>query len=105
MIKKLTITKVYINEKNKDGIPYSFKNGKYAGKPFSRVSVRFAETGEDMYSNNVMSGDRALALKEGDVVIFKLTEDNGFKNFKYLTKGEQEVYDSMATPESVEEPA
>lgn len=93
-IKKVTITKVFKNDKNKDGIAYVYKKGKNVGQSFTRVSLG-AEGLEGLYSTCVPAGDRALALAEGQEVLLKFEEKDGFKNFSFPTKGEQQVYEDL----------
>lgn len=96
MIKEVTITKVIKRETNKaTGLAYEYKNGKFAGQKYTWVGIKTEQTGDDMYSHNAMSGDRALTLQEGDTLVLKLTENNGFKNFAFMSKKEMEVYESM----------
>jgi hypothetical protein len=86
MVKKVTITKVFISDKNKDGVLYTYKNGDNAGRNFVRVSIKTEETGDDYYSSNTLPGSKPTQLKEGEVVLLDFTEDNGFKNFRIPTK-------------------
>ena len=91
-IGKFKITKVFISEKNKDGIPYVFKNGKNTGKPFVRVSIKTQETGEEYYSTNAFVDSKQTKLTEGQEVILKLEEKDGFKNFGFPSSDElQEI--------------
>lgn len=97
MLKKVKITRVFVNDCPKDSdIPYVYKKGKYEGQHFQRVAIKTEETGDEMYATNTLPGSRPTQLKEGDVVVLKLTEENGYKNFAFPTKAEQEVYDQLA---------
>lgn len=96
MIKKVTITKVFKNDKNKDGIAYVFKKGKNEGKPFTRISIGTDQTGDDLWSTCVVNSDRALQLEVGQEVVLKLTEENGYKNFNFPNKGELQVFEEMS---------
>lgn len=92
MIKKVTITKVFTSDKNKDGIPYTYKKGKNEGKPFIRVSIKTDKTGDDYYSTNALVDSSITKIKEGESKTLKFTEDNGFKNFAFPTKEELQQY-------------
>ncbi len=97
MIKKVTVTRVFKNDTNKDGIAYAFKKGKLMGQKFTRVTIKTEEFGEDMYSTCVPAGDRALSIEAGDKVVLKFSETNGFKNFNFPSKSEVEVYEQFNT--------
>lgn len=94
-IKLVTIKKVFLSEANKDGIPYVYKKGKNVGKPFIRVSIASDDMGEGMYSTCVLPGDRATKLTEGQEVVLKYEEKEGFKNFSFPNKGELQVYEDL----------
>ncbi len=94
-IKLVTIKKVFKSDSNKDGIPYVYKKGKNLGKAFIRVSIASDDMGEGMYSTCVLPGDRATKLEEGQKVLLKFEEKDGFKNFGFPTKGEQQVYEDL----------
>lgn len=95
MIKKVTIKKIFKSTENKDGIPYVYKNGNNKGKPFVRVGIASDDIGEGIYSTCVLPGDRATKLEEGQQVLLKFEEKDGFKNFNFPTKGEQQVYEDL----------
>ena len=102
MLKKVTITKVYKNDKNKEGIAYSYKRGKNIGKTFSRIGIQTDETGSDTYYNNAMPTDKAFNIKEGDVDVLRLEESTAtdgsgkiFLNWSYATKKEIEVFNQF----------
>lgn len=88
MLKKVTIKKVFVADKNKAGESYVYKNGKNAGKNFVRVSIQTEETGEEYYSNNCMIGSRPTKLEVGEKVLLKLVDDGDFKNFMFPTAEE-----------------
>lgn len=94
-IKLITIKKVFKSTENKDGVPYVYKKGKNEGKPFVRVSIASDDMGEGMYSTCVLPGERATKLEEGQQVLLKFEEKDGFKNFGFPTKGEQQVYEDL----------
>jgi hypothetical protein len=94
-IKKVTIEKLFKNTTDKDGIAYTYKKGKYTGQNFTRVSIK-TSLSDDMYSSCVLNGDRALNLEIGQEVLLKLTESNGYKNFAFPTKDEEELYNDLA---------
>lgn len=92
MIKKVTVTKVFLSDKNKEGIPYAYKNGKNAGKPFTRVSIQTDKTGDDYYSTNALVDSAITKIQVGETKTLKFTEENGFKNFSFPTKDELQAY-------------
>lgn len=100
MIKQVTLVKVYKNETKKDGTPYEIKNGKDAGKKFTRVGIQ-AEGIEGTYYNNARLDSREINLEEGQSYLLKLYEEKSkdgstiFKNFKFPTKAELEVYEQF----------
>jgi hypothetical protein len=82
-LEKVTISKVFISDKNKEGTPFKDKNG----KPFWKVGIKTNEYGEDWFSTLCFrQDDRAMNLREGDTVNVVIEENNGFKNFKLPTK-------------------
>lgn len=89
---KYTITKVFVATTNKDGIAYKYSKGKYEGQPFTRVSIKVEGDEENYYSANVSPTHKATTLKEGDKEFMILTEDNGFKNFRFPNKDEMADY-------------
>lgn len=95
MLKEVTVSLVVKKETNKDGIAYEFKNGPKAGTKFTRVSIKTEETGEDFYACNAEAGRPALNLEKGQKVLLDLTEENGFKNFKFPNKGQVEVWNQL----------
>lgn len=91
-LKKVTIKRVFVSTANKEGIAYVYKNGKNAGKPFTRVSIQTEETGDEYYATNALPGTKPTTIKEGENVLLSLTEDNGFKNWNYPTKDQMAEY-------------
>ncbi|MEK6828936.1 MAG: hypothetical protein AABY15_02335, partial [Nanoarchaeota archaeon] len=77
---KLTISKIYISDKDKNGKPYVGKNG-----PFSRIGIKCKEYGDRWFGSflNKISSN----WKEGDVVEVETWEDvqYGWK-FQTLSK-------------------
>ena len=88
MIKKITIEAISIKKTKADGTPYVYaekdKKTKVAtGKTLPRTMVSI-KSGEDWYMGwSYKDGSSAEQLKKGDVVEVLLTEDNGFKNWKF----------------------
>ncbi len=95
MIKKITIKKIFKSTENKDGVPYVYKKGKNIGKAFVRVSIASDDMGEGMYSTCVPPLDRATKLEEGQELVLKYEEKEGFKNFSFPNKGELQVYEDL----------
>jgi hypothetical protein len=102
MLKRVTITKVYNNPTNKDGVPYSYKKGTNMGKNFSRIGIQTDETGEATYYNNAMETDRAFKVEVGQTDVLRLEEtpaadgsDKVFHNWSYATKKEIEAYNQF----------
>lgn len=95
MLKQVTITKVFKSDKNKDGIAYVYKKGANVGKNFSRISIKTEQTGDEFYSSNAMAGDRAYTMNAGETIVLDLTEDNGFKNFRFPSKKEVDVFNQF----------
>lgn len=79
----VTITKLFITDKNRDGKPFKDKNG----KPFWKISIKTDKTGNDWYSSLAFKqDDELLQLKEGDEKLLTFTEEEGYKNFKLPSK-------------------
>lgn len=93
MLKKVTVTRVFKNTANNDGVPYTFKNGKNAGKPFTRVGIKTDKTADEVYSNNAFPDSATVNIEEGKEYLLDLYEDNGFKNFKFPTKEALAAYE------------
>lgn len=94
-IKLVTIKKVFKNTENKDGVPYIYKKGRNVGKPFVRIGIASDDMGEGIYSTCVLPEDRATKLEEGQQLILKFEEKEGFKNFSFPSKGELQVYEEL----------
>lgn len=92
MIKKVQITKVYRNEKNKNNEPYVIKNGEHAGTPFTRIGIKTDKTGEQVYYNNAKANDKAFSVAEGQSLLLNFTEEidgsNTWYNFNFPTKAQ-----------------
>ncbi len=92
MIKKVSITKVYKNDKKKDGTLYVISKGQHAGKNFTRIGIQTDKTGEDTYYNNALATDKAMNIEVGQSLLLNLTEqikvDGSGKwyNFNFPTK-------------------
>lgn len=81
-MQKYTLTKVYVNDKNKDGQEFKDKNG----KKFWKMAIQTAETGDTYHSCLFFKEDDIPNWNEGDQVTLALEENNGFHNFKVPTK-------------------
>jgi len=104
MIKKVTIKSVGIKTHKRvlengveSEVAYMFKNGKYAGKNFVRVSIQTEETGDEYYASNAFPNSKATALEAGQKVILKLVErtaDDGkvWRDFMFPTQKELEEF-------------
>ena len=106
MIKKVTVTSVFKNETNKDGVPYSYKNGVNAGKTFTRVVIKTDATGDQKYGTNALPTDRAMNIEQGQSYVLKLessknAEGTEFFNWTFQSKKELEVYEQFAPKEEV----
>lgn len=109
MIKQVTIKSVKSYERpyNKEGEEqkplYTYKKGKNQGKNFVMVTIQTNETGDEYYSTPALVGSGATKIKEGDVVILKLTETTSedgtkvFKNFNFPSNAEIEVFEQFAS--------
>lgn len=77
------ITKVFKNDKKKDGTPLLDKNG----KPFWKVAIKTEATGDQWYSCLAFRNDDAvMRINEGAAYTILVWEENGFSNFKIPTK-------------------
>ncbi len=84
---QIKIEFIKITDKNKDGIPYITKGGKYPGKPFKRVAIKPFDHTEWISNNIFRNDDPSLNWKPGDtveVIISQNTAANGtvFTNFR-----------------------
>ncbi len=92
MIKKVTINKVFKNDKKKDGSPYVISKGQHAGQNFVRIGIQTDKTGEDTYYNNALATDKAMNIEVGQSLLLNFTETpsadgaNVWKNFNFPTK-------------------
>lgn len=88
---KLTITKLYINDKGKDGKPFMGKNG-----PYSKIAIKTTEYGPDKYVTGFVGAWNAN-WRVGDVVDCDIEENGDFLNMKRpdplaeLTKRVEEI--------------
>lgn len=73
---KLTITKLYINDKGKDGKPFMGKNG-----PYSKIAIKTQEYGPDKYVTGFVGAWNAN-WRVGDVVDCDIEENGDFLNMK-----------------------
>lgn len=77
---KLTLTRVYRNDKDKDNKPLVFKNVKNKGQPYTKLGVQCQE-----YGTKWLSGFDAqwnANWKEGDVVEADVEVNGEFLNLK-----------------------
>lgn len=78
-MEKLTVTKTYKSNKDKDGNLFKDRNG----KNYWKVAVKFDKYGDDWYSTLVFREDDPLMkLEEGTEKLFVIDTSNGYKNFK-----------------------
>lgn len=96
MIKKVTITKVYKNDKKKDGSLYVIGKGKNVGQNFTRVGIQTDQHGEDTYYNNALATDKAMTIEVGQSLLLNFTDtpdgENVWKNFNFPTKAQLAEY-------------
>ena len=93
MIQKVKILKVFKSDKNKDGVPYTIKQGQYAGQSFTRIGIQTDKTEQNTYYTNAKANDKAISIEEGQSLLLNLYEEPGtegrtWKNFKFPTKDE-----------------
>ena len=92
MIQKVKITKVFKNDKKKDGSLYVISKGTNAGKNFIRIGVQTDKTGENTYYNNALATDKAMNIEVGQSLLLNLTEkakedgNGNWYNFNFPTK-------------------
>ena len=86
MTETVRITKVYINDKDKEDKPFTTKKG----KPFWKVAIK-----TDKYPNDWLSAlafeqdDAEMQLQEGDEVKIIVETNGQYKNFKMPTRLDQ----------------
>lgn len=81
-MEKLTVTKVFISDKNKEGVEFKSKKG----EKFWKVGVKFDKWPEEWFSCLVFKeDDYAMKLKEGDERLFVI-ERGEYNNFKLPTR-------------------
>lgn len=76
---KLTITKIYRSDKDKNGNPLVGKN---SGKPYEKVSIKCQEYG-DKWIGGFGSRDNQ-SWREGDVVDVEIENNGQYLNFKHI---------------------
>lgn len=77
-MEKLTVTKVFISDKNKDGVEFKSKKG----EKFWKVAVKFDKYKEEWFSCLAFTEeDLAMKLKEGDERLF-IVERGEYNNFR-----------------------
>lgn len=92
MIQKVKITKVFKNDKKKDGSPYIISKGQHAGKNFTRIGIQTDKTGENTYYNNALATDKAMNIEVDQSLLLSLTEtpkedgNGNWYNFNFPTK-------------------
>lgn len=78
-LQKVSISKVIIKDKNKDGVALKTKDG----KSFRKVVIQTNELGDLWLSKLVFDyNDPCLSFKEGDVVDIVIEKNGDFYNFK-----------------------
>jgi hypothetical protein len=75
-ITKITLTKVYVSDKNKDGTPLMSK----LGKPYSKMSVKCVEHGDKWLSG--FKGRENEFWKEGDQVDVIIKQNGEYLNYE-----------------------
>ena len=98
MIQKVTISKVFKNDKKKDGSLYVISKGTNAGKNFTRIGVQTDKTGENTYYNNALATDKAMNIEVGQSLLLNFTEqdrtdgEGKWYNFNFPTKAQLAEY-------------
>lgn len=77
-MQKITLTRVYSNDKDKEGKPLMSK----AGKPYTKLAIKCAEHGDAWLSGFQNAGNKDW--KEGDVVEVIITSQVGKDGKTYL---------------------
>ena len=75
-ITKATITRVYISDKDKNGVPFV---AKATGRPYSKMSIKCVEQGDKWLSG--FKGKENENWKEGDVVDIIVKQNGEYLNF------------------------
>jgi len=75
-ITKITLTRVFVTDKNKDGTPLMSK----LGKPYSKLSVKCVEYGDKWLSG--FKGRENENWKEGDQVDVIVKQNGDFLNYE-----------------------
>lgn len=81
-INKVKLTKVYLNDKSKDGKPLITSTG----KPYQKIAIQTDQHAGYISKLIFNQDDPALQFKEGDEVELIIWEENGYKNFKIPNK-------------------
>ena len=74
-MQKVTITRTYVSDKSKDGIPFTSK----AGKPYKKLAIKTTEHG-DKWLSGFQNKDNEN-WKEGDVVDIIVKQNGEYLNF------------------------
>ena len=93
MLQKIKIAKIFINDKNKDGIAYVYKNGKNTGQNFVMVKIETSD-GKKM-STPALPGSSPTQFTAGQEVVLNVTQSGDFTNFNIPSKKEIEVYNQF----------
>jgi len=75
-ITKATITRVYVSDKDKNGVPFV---AKATGRPYSKMSIKCVEQGDKWLSG--FKGKENENWKEGDVVDIIVKQNGEYLNF------------------------
>lgn len=90
MILTAKINKLYINDKDKNGVPFLTKSGQNPGKPYKKISIKTdsPKIPQDkwLYGWIFKDDDIALQWKEGGQITVKVWENDGWWNFKHPTQ-------------------
>lgn len=76
-ISKITLTKVYTSDKDKNGVPFV---AKATGRPYSKMSVKCVEHGDKWLSG--FKGKENEFWKEGDVVDVIVKQNGEYLNYE-----------------------
>jgi len=88
-IEKLTITRVFVNDKNKEGLPLLTK----AGKPYRKIAIQTQEYGNEYLSSFIFEpGDEKLNWKSGQTISVIVEKNGQWFNFRMPTNSDyQEI--------------
>lgn len=76
-MQKITLTRVYVSDKDKNGIPFV---GKTTGKPYKKLALKATEYG-DKWLSGFQNKDNEN-WKEGDVVDVIIKQNGEYLNFE-----------------------